>query len=88
MDIILGEDLSPIDAKRGLRGDYIGYKAFYCNKTVEELYLPDSVEKIGFMALEHCTSMRVHNFSNKMKAFGCDPLKTIIYRGTICEFSY
>ena len=89
----IGGEISSADAKRGLRGDFLGYKAFYCNKTVEELYLPDSVKKIGFKALEHCKALRVLSFSNQMKEFGCnaivgcDALKTIIYRGTIYEFS-
>ena len=89
----IGGEISSVDAKRGLRGDFLGYKAFYCNKTVEELYLPDSVKKIGFKALEHCKALRVLSFSNQMKEFGCnaivgcDALKTIIYRGTIYEFS-
>ena len=89
----IGGELSPIDAKRGLRGDYIGYKAFYCNKTVEELYLPDSVVEIGYKSLEHCKSLRTLSFSSNMKEFGCnaivgcDALKTIIYRGSIFEFT-
>lgn len=83
----------PDDYPRNLRGDYIGYKAFYYNKHLEELYLPDSVEEIGFKALEHATSLKVLSFSSKMKTFGCnsilgcDALTTIIYRGTKEEFA-
>jgi hypothetical protein len=76
-----------------LRGDSLGYKAFYCNKHVRELYLPDSTVEIGFKSLEHCSSLEVLSFSSNMKTFGCnaivgcDALKKIIYRGNIYEFS-
>ena len=70
-----------------------GYKAFYSNKNLKELYLPDSVTEIGFKSLEQCTSLEVLSFSNKMKTFGCNAingctaLKKIIYRGTMFEFT-
>ena len=89
----IGGILTPADKECGLWGYASRYRAFYCNKHVEELYLPDSVEKIGFKALEHCRSLRVLSFSNKMKEFecnainGCTALRTILYRGTIYEFS-
>lgn len=89
----IGGDLLPVDKNRGVEGALDGYKAFYCNKKLEELYLPDTVEEIGFKALESCESLRVLGFSDKMKKFGCnaingcDALKTIIYRGTVYEFS-
>lgn len=73
--------------------DDYGYQAFYNNKNLKELYLPDSTVEIGFKSLEHCTSLEVLSFSNKMKTFGfnaingCTSLKKIIYRGTIFEFS-
>ena len=76
-----------------LRCDLLGYKAFYCNKYVMELYLPDSTVEIGFKSLEHCSSLEVLSFSSNMKTFGCNAivgcnaLKKIIYRGTIYEFS-
>ena len=76
-----------------LRGDLIGYKAFYHNRRIKELYLPDSTVEIGFKSLEFCTSLEVLSFSSNMKTFGCnaivgcDALKKIIYRGTIYEFS-
>lgn len=87
---LLNEDK---DYPRELRGDYIGYKAFYNNKFVEELYLPDSVTEIGFKSLEHCSSLKVLAFSHNMKTLGvnalvgCNSVKKIIYRGTIYEFS-
>ena len=73
--------------------DVIGYRGFYCNEALKELYLPDSVTMIGYKALEHCKSLKVMSFSNNLKTFdcnaivGCDSLKTIVYRGTIYEFS-
>ena len=76
-----------------LRGDAIGYKAFYCNGRLKELYLPDSTVEIGFKSLEHCSSLEILSFSSNMKQFGCNAinqctsLKKIIYRGTIYEFS-
>jgi hypothetical protein len=76
-----------------LRGDAIGYKAFYCNGRLKELYLPDSTVEIGYKSLEHCSALEVLSFSSNMKTFGCnaivgcDALKKIIYRGTIYEFS-
>ena len=76
-----------------LRGDTIGYKAFYCNGRLKELYLPDSTVEIGFKSLEHCTALEILSFSSNMKQFGCNAinqctsLKKIIYRGTIYEFS-
>lgn len=78
---------------RELCGDPIGYKAFYCNNSVEEIYLPDSVETIGFKSMEHCKNLRILSFSSKMKTvecnglLGCNNLKTIIYRGTVFEFT-
>ena len=66
---------------------------FQYNCYLEELYLPDSLEVLRFKCLEHCKSLRVLSFSHNMKEFecnainGCDALKTIIYRGTIYEFS-
>ncbi len=76
-----------------LSGDLIGYKAFYCNRRIKELYLPDTTVEIGFKALEHCSSLEILSFSRNMKTFGCnaivgcDSLKKIIYRGTIYEFA-
>jgi hypothetical protein len=76
-----------------LRGDAIGYKAFYNNRHIKELYLPDSTIEIGFKSLEHCKSLEVLSFSSNMKKFGCnaivgcDSLKKIIYRGTVYEFT-
>jgi hypothetical protein len=91
----IGGDLrdEPKDYPRKLRGDPIGYKAFFENRNLEELYLPDSVREIGFKALEHCAALRILSFSSKMQILGCNALvgctslKTIIYRGTIYEFS-
>lgn len=57
-----------------LRGDTIGYKAFYCNGRLKELYLPDSTVEIGFKSLEHCSSLEVLSFSNNMKTFGCNAI--------------
>ena len=56
----VGGDLLPEDKEcpRSLRGDMFGYKAFYNNHYVEELYLPDSVVEIGFKALEHCKRLQ------------------------------
>jgi hypothetical protein len=69
-------------------------QAFQYNCYVEEVYLPDSVKKIHFQAFEHCKSLRVLSFSHNMDELGCnaingcDALKTIIYRGTIFEFTF
>lgn len=82
------KECSPI-----LRCDLIGYKAFYNNKHIKELYLPDSTIEIGYKSLEHCSSLEVLSFSSNMKKFGCnaivgcDSLKKIIYRGSIYEFT-
>lgn len=76
-----------------LKCDLIGYRAFYSNKHIKELYLPDSTIEIGYKSLEHCTSLEVLSFSSNMKTFGCnaivgcDSLKKIIYRGSIYEFT-
>jgi hypothetical protein len=91
----IGGDLLPEDKEcpRSLRGDMLGYKAFYNNRHIKELYLPDSVVEIGYKALEHCKSLEVLSFSGNMKTFGCnaivgcDSLRKVIYRGTIFEFS-
>ena len=89
----LGGDISDIDRARGLFGDIIGYKAFFQNKFIKELYLPDSVTEIGFKSLEHCSNLEVLSFSSNMKTLGCNAvvgcnaLKKIIFRGTIYEFS-
>ncbi len=72
----------------------LGQQMFQNNCYVEELYLPDSLEKISYKALEHCKSLRVLSFSHNMNELGyrailgCDALKTIIYRGTIFEFTF
>ena len=71
----------------------IAYNAFYNNKDVEIIYFPDSVVSLGFKSLEHCTNLRIISFSYNLKSFGtncltgCDHLKTIVYRGTVFEFS-
>ena len=90
----IGGNLSDADKSNpNLRGDLIGYKAFFRNSHIKELYLPDSTVEIGFKSLEHCKSLEVLSFSNKMKTFGCNAivgctsLKKIIYRGSIYEFS-
>ncbi len=75
------------------KGDPFGYKAFFNNKQIRELYLPDSVEVLGFKCLEHCSNLRVLGFSNRVKEIECNALlncvslKTIIYRGTLFEFT-
>ena len=90
----IGGDLIDVeDCPKHLKGDPIGYRAFFGNKRIKELYLPDSVVEIGFKALEHCKSLEVLSFSSAMKTFGCNAivgciaLKKIIYRGTIFEFT-
>ena len=81
------------DSRPELRGDLIGYKAFYRNRHIKELHLPDSTVEIGFKSLEFCAFLEVLSFSSNMKTFGCnaivgcDSLKKIIYRGTVYEFS-
>ena len=91
----IGGDLSQAEEniRPWLRGGSGAYKAFYGNKCIKELYLPDSAVEIGFKSLEHCNSLEVLSFSGNMKLFGCNAinqctsLKKIIYRGTIYEFS-
>ena len=86
-------DFSDTTCPANLKGDSIGYKAFYTNSYIKELYLPDSTVEIGFKSLEHCNSLEVLSFSSNMKVFGCNAingctsLRKIIYRGTVFEFS-
>ena len=68
------------------------YRAFHSNCDVEEIWLPDSVEIIGFKSLEHCGLIKVLSFSKNTKNFewnclwGCY-IEKILYRGTVYEFS-
>ena len=56
----IGGDLSDADKSNpNLRGDLLGYKAFFHNSHITELYLPDSTVEIGFKSLEHCKSLEV-----------------------------
>ncbi|MBO4893907.1 MAG: leucine-rich repeat protein [Clostridia bacterium] len=68
------------------------YKAFYCNKTIEEVVLPDSVTAIGFKSFLCCENLKTMTFSANLKKIeccaltNCINLKIIIFKGSIYEF--
>ncbi len=87
----IGGEIGDKDVPEELRGDLIGYKAFFCNETIEDIYLPSSVETIGFKAMEHCCNLKTMSFSKNLKTFGTNSLlgvelEAILYRGTMDEF--
>ncbi len=87
---IIPNDAYPLSKR--MIGDPIGYRAFYANTDVREVWLPDSVDTIGFKSFEYCSSLKKLSFSRNTKSFerncflGCS-FDTITYRGSLYEFT-
>lgn len=72
-------------------GDVDGF-AFYEDDRIVSVELPDSVERIGAKAFEHCRNLRRVRLSANLKEIGGNAfwgtlLETIVYPGTIAQFN-
>ena len=88
--IILKEDNDNEHLRAGVPG--FAYKAFYCNRTIEEVVLPDSVTAIGFKSFQCCENLKTMTFSANLKKIECCALtkgiklKKIIFKGSVYTF--
>lgn len=84
--------VKPHDENRSeLLGDPIGYKAFYDNKLVTEVILPEGVTTIGFKSFEHCENLRKLTIPKSLKSVECNAmlglnLDEVTYLGSIDNF--
>ena len=79
------------DGAKAVAGDGEGNDfAFYGDDRIVSVELPDSVERIGAKAFEHCRNLRSVRLSANLKeigggAFEGTTLETIVYPGTVEE---
>ncbi len=82
---VYDENQTTIDVRSGTVGIY-GY-AFFENKKIKEIKLPDTIEYIGEKAFKNCSSLEKINLPDSIKTigndalFGCDSLKYEVVNG-------